>query len=252
MSGHSKWATTKHKKAAADAKRGKLFTKVTKEIAVAAKMGGGNPDGNPRLRSAIAKAKAVSMPADNIQRAIKKGTGELPGVTYEEVVYEGYGPGGVAVLVEVLTDNKNRTVSEIRHIFTRHGGNLSEAGSVNWMFSKKGYFVFSNRDVTEERLFEVALEAGADDVKEVPEDGTFEVVTEPPAFEDVKKAFDEKGIRYQVAELTMLPQSHIALEGKPAEQMLRLMNAIEDSDDVQNVYANFDVPDEVMEAAANS
>lgn len=252
MSGHSKWATTKHKKAAADARRGKLFTKLTKEITVAAKMGGGSPDGNPRLRAAIAKAKAVSMPADNIQRAIKKGTGELPGVSYEEVVYEGYGPGGVAVLVEVLTDNKNRTVSEIRHIFTRHGGNLGEAGSVNWMFHKKGYFVFSSRDVTEERLLEVALEAGAEDVKEVPEDGTFEVVTGPSAFEDVKKTFDERGLKYQVAELTMLPQSYVVLAGKQAEQMVRLMNAIEDSDDVQDVYANFDVPAEVMEAAANS
>ncbi len=251
MSGHSKWATTKHKKGAADAKRGKIFTKITKEITVAAKLGGGSPDGNPRLRTAIAKAKSVSMPADNIQRAIKKGTGELQGVSYEEITYEGYGPGGVAVLVEVLTDNKNRTVSDIRHIFSRHNGNLGEAGSVAWMFSKKGYFVFSKADVTEDRLMEVALEAGADDVRE-QDDGTFEVVTEPSVFEEVKKAFEDKGVKYQVAELSMIPQTYVPLEGKPAEQMIRLMNAIEDSDDVQNVYANFDIPDEVMEAAANS
>ena len=250
MSGHSKWATTKHKKAAADAKRGKIFTKLTREIMVAAKLGGGNPDGNPRLRTAIAKAKSVSMPAENIQRAIKKGIGELPGVSYEEVTYEGYGPGGVAVLVEALTDNRNRTVSEIRHIFSRNNGSLGEAGSVAWMFSKKGYFVFSKDEVTEERLMEVALEAGADDVRE--DNGTFEVLTDPSAFEDVKKAFDEKGLKYQVAELSMIPQSYVQLEGKAAEQMIRLMNAIEDSDDVQNVYANFDIPDEVMEAAANS
>jgi YebC/PmpR family DNA-binding regulatory protein len=251
MSGHSKWATTKHKKGAADAKRGKVFTKITKEITVAAKLGGGSPDGNPRLRTAIAKAKSVSMPADNIQRAIKKGTGELQGVSYEEITYEGYGPGGVAVLVEVLTDNKNRTVSDIRHIFSRHNGNLGEAGSVAWMFSKKGYFVFSKADVTEDRLVDVALEAGADDVRE-QDDGTFEVVTEPSVFEEVKKAFEDKGVKYQVAELSMIPQTYVPLEGKPAEQMIRLMNAIEDSDDVQNVYANFDIPDEVMEAAANS
>ncbi len=252
MSGHSKWATTKHKKAAVDARRGKLFTKLTKEITVAAKLGGGNPDNNPRLRAAIAKAKAVSMPADNIQRAIKKGTGELPGVAYEEVTYEGYGPGGVAVLVEVLTDNKNRTVSDIRHLFSKYGGSLGEAGSVAWMFSKKGYFVFSKAEVDEDRLMEAALEAGAEDVREQPEEGTLEVVTDPAAFDDVKKAFDDRGLKYQVAELTMLPQTYIRLEGKQAEQMIRLMNAIEDSDDVQNVYANFDIPDEVMEAAAAS
>ncbi len=252
MSGHSKWATTKHKKAAADARRGKIFTKLTKEITVAAKMGGGTADGNPRLRAAIAKAKAVSMPADNIQRAIKKGTGELPGVSYEEVTYEGYGPGGVAVLVEVLTDNKNRAVSDIRHIFSKYGGGLGEAGSVAWMFSKKGYFVFNQTDVSEDRLMEVALEAGADDVREQPEDRTFEVVTDPAGFENVKKAFDDKGLRCQVAELTMLPQLHVRLEGKQAEQMVRLMNALEDSDDVQNVYANFDIAPEIMEAAAAS
>jgi YebC/PmpR family DNA-binding regulatory protein len=251
MSGHSKWATTKHKKAAADAKRGKLFTKLTKEITVAAKMGGGSPEGNPRLRTAVAKAKAVSMPAENIQRAIKKGTGELPGVSYEEVTYEGYGPGGVAVLVEVLTDNKNRTVSEVRHLFTRNNGNLGEAGSVGWMFQQRGYFVFPKSDVSEDRLMEVALEAGADDVKSEDTD-QFEVLTAPPAFERVRKAFDEAGLKYQVAELTMIPQTYVRLEGKQAEQMMRLMNALEDSDDVQNVYANFDIPDEVMEAAVHS
>ncbi len=250
MSGHSKWATTKHKKAAADARRGKIFTKITKEITVAAKLGGGSPDGNPRLRTAIAKAKSVSMPADNIQRAIKKGTGELPGVSYEEITYEGYGPGGVAVLVEVLTDNKNRTVSDIRHIFSRYNGNLGEAGSVGWMFQQKGYFGLPKGEVTEDRLMEVALEAGADDVTE--EDEGFVVLTAPPAFESVKKAFDDAGLKYQPAELTMIPQTYVPLEGKQAEQVLRLMNALEDSDDVQNVYANFDVPDEVLEAAANS
>jgi YebC/PmpR family DNA-binding regulatory protein len=251
MSGHSKWATTKHKKAAADAKRGKLFTKLTKEITVAAKMGGGSPEGNPRLRTAVAKAKAVSMPAENIQRAIKKGTGELPGVSYEEVTYEGYGPGGVAVLVEVLTDNKNRTVSEVRHLFTRNSGNLGEAGSVGWMFQQRGYFVFPKAEVSEDRLMEVALEAGADDVKSEDTD-QFEVLTVPSAFEQVRKAFDEAGLKYQVAELTMIPQTYVRLEGKQAEQMMRLMNALEDSDDVQNVYANFDIPDEVMEAAVHS
>jgi YebC/PmpR family DNA-binding regulatory protein len=250
MSGHSKWATTKHKKAAADAKRGKLFTKLTKEITVAAKIGGGNADGNPRLRTAIAKAREASMPAENIQRAVKKGTGELPGVSYEEIWYEGYGPGGVAVLVEVLTDNRNRTVSEVRHIFSRNNGNMSEAGSVNWMFQQRGYFAFSRANATEERLMEVALDAGADDVSE--EGDGYVVLTAPSAFETVRKAFDDRGLKYETAELTMIPQSYVPLDGKAAEQMLRLMNALEDSDDVQNVYANFDIPDEVLEAAANS
>jgi len=246
MSGHSKWATTKHKKAATDAKRGKIFTKITKEITVAAKLGGGDPDGNPRLRTAVAKAKSVSMPAENIKRAIQKGTGELPGVSYEEVTYEGYGPNGVAVIVEVLTDNRNRTVSEIRNIFSKAGGNMGEAGCVSWMFHKKGYIVVARAKADEEKLMSLALDAGAEDMQ--TEDDNFVITTAQSDFEKVKKALEDAGIPLEVAEITMLPQTYVKIEGeKVAGQMMRLMEAIEDNDDVQNVYANFDIPDEVME-----
>lgn len=246
MSGHSKWSSIKHKKGAADAKRGRVFTRLIKEITVAARMGGGDPDGNPRLRTAIQAAKAENMPKDNIERAIKKGTGELEGVSYDEVSYEGYGPGGVALLIECLTDNKNRTVADIKHIFDRHGGSLGEPGCVAWMFEKRGMIVFEKDKVDEEKLLETALEAGAEDVKE--EETEFEVIMAPSDFETVKKAFDDEEMTYSVAEISMVPQNTVKLEGKKAEQMLNLMEAFEDNDDVNNVYANFDIPDEVMEA----
>ncbi|HEX9019987.1 MAG TPA: YebC/PmpR family DNA-binding transcriptional regulator [Nitrospirota bacterium] len=246
MSGHSKWATTKHKKAAIDAKRGKIFTKIGKEIIVAAKLGGGDPNGNPRLRTAIAKAKSVSMPSDNIKRAIQRGTGELAGVSYEEVTFEGYGPGGVAVLVEVMTDNRNRTVSEIRHIFSKGGGNMGEAGCVSWMFHKKGYIVVSRAKADEDKLMTLALDAGAEDMQ--PEDDNFVITTLPNDFEKVKKALEDAGVSPEIAEITMVPQTYVKLEGKEAQQMLNLVEALEDNDDVQNVYANFDIPEEIMAA----
>ena len=239
MSGHSKWATTKHKKAATDAKRGKIFTKIGKEIAVAAKLGGGDPSGNPRLRTAVAKAKSVSMPAENIKRAIQKGTGELPGVSYEEIMYEGYGPGGVAVIVEVMTDNRNRTVSEIRNIFSKSGGNMGEAGCVSWMFHKKGYLVVNRAKSDEDKLMSIALDAGAEDMQ--TEDENFVITTPPNDFEKVKKALEDANVTMDAAEVTMVPQTYVKLEGKEAQQMLRLVETLEDNDDVQNVYANFEV-----------
>jgi YebC/PmpR family DNA-binding regulatory protein len=246
MSGHSKWSTIKRKKGAIDSKRGKIFTKLIKEITLAARLGGGDIEGNARLRSAVLAAKEENMPKDNIDRAIKKGTGELAGgAAYEEVTYEGYGPAGVAVIVEVMTDNKNRTVAEIRHLFSKHGGNLGENGCVAWMFDKKGSIVLDKQMATEDALMEIALEAGADDVRD---QGTeWEVVTEPMAFETVKKAIEQKGWKYLEARVGMIPQNTIRLEAGRAEQMLRLMEKIEDNDDVQNVYANFDISDEVME-----
>ena len=250
MSGHSKWATTKHKKAAADAKRGKIFTKVTKELTVAAKLGGGDPSGNARLRTAIEKAKEVNMPADNVKRAIQKGTGELPGVSYDEITYEGYGPGGVALLIECPTDNKNRTVSEVRHILSKNNGSMGESGCVSWMFSQKGYIVIDKKAISEDDLMGIALDAGAEDVVSDPEEPNFEVLTAPNDFEAVKAAIVAKGVKPEAAEITMMPQTYVKLEGKEAEQMVRLMDALEDNDDVQNVYANFDIPDEVMEAAS--
>ena len=246
MSGHSKWASIKHKKGAIDAKRGKIFTKLIKELTVAARIGGGDPSGNPRLRAAILAAKAENMPKDNIERAIKKGTGELEGVNYEEVSYEAYGPGGVAVLISCLTDNKNRTVADLKHIFDRHGGNLGEPGSVAWVFVKKGLMVFDQEKAEEEKLMEIALDAGAEDVRQ--SGSQFEVVTDPSDFESVKKAFEDAKIPYTLSEITMIPQNTIRLEGKKAEQMLNLMEALEDNDDINNVYANFDIPDEVIEA----
>ncbi len=244
MSGHNKWSTIKHKKGAADAKRGKVFTKLIKEISVAAKLGGGDPAANPRLRTAIDKAKAENMPKDNIERAIKKGTGGMEGVTYEEIVYEGYGPGGVAVLVEVLTDNRNRTVSEVRSIFTKANGNMGETGCVSWMFDKKGLIIY-DRSVDFDQLFEAALEAGAEDVSEDVEQ--IEVTTDPSSFIEVRDALAAKGFTSQSAEVTMIPQTMVPLEGKQAESMLRLMDRLEDNDDVQNVYANFDISADEME-----
>ena len=247
MSGHSKWATIKHKKGAADAKRGKVFTKLIKELMVAARMGGGNPEGNPRLRAALLAAKAENMPKDNIDRAIKKGTGELEGVNYEEFAYEGYGPAGVAVLVDIMTDNRNRAASEVRHIFSRNSGNLGEAGCVAWMFNKKGSIVFDKKAIPEEELIELALEAGAEDVKD--QEDQFEVITSPEDFLNVKAAFDDRELKYELAEITMSPQTTVRIEDpKTAQQLLRLMDALEDSDDVQNVYANFDIPDQIIES----
>jgi YebC/PmpR family DNA-binding regulatory protein len=246
MSGHSKWANIKHKKGAADAKRGKVFTKLIKEITVAARMGGGDVNANPRLRSAVLAAKAENMPKDNMERAIKKGTGELEGVNYEESTYEGYGPAGAAVLVESLTDNKNRAVADIRHIFNKHGGNLGENGCVAWMFEKKGYLVVEKSAVDEDTLMEAALEAGAEDVRE---DGdNFEVITAPEDFEAVKEAIDAARIASLTAEVTMLPQNMAELAGKDAEKMIKLMDALDDCDDVQKVYTNADIPDDVVEA----
>lgn len=244
MSGHSKWHSIKHKKARVDAKRGNVFTKLIKEITVAARIGGGNPDMNPRLRTAIAKAKGENMPQDNINRAIKKGTGELPGVSYEEYIYEGYGPAGVAVLVEVLTDNKNRTVSEIRYIFSKHNGNLGEAGCVGWMFEKKGIILIDKSQINEDQLMEIVLDAGADDIN--AEGSEYEITTLPEKFEEVKSALEAKNVPVSMGEVSMVPQSTIKLEGKQAQQMLALMEKLEEHDDVQNVYANFDIPDEVL------
>lgn len=245
MSGHSKWSSIKHKKGAADAKRGKIFTKLIKEITVAARMGGsGDVDANPRLRTAVQAAKAENMPKNNIERAIKKGTGDLEGVNYEEILYEGYGPGGAAVLVESLTDNKNRAVADIRYIFNKNGGNLGENGCVAWMFSKKGYIVSEKAAADEEQIMEIAIDAGAEDVRE--DNGNFEIITEPEDFEAVKTALDNGSIPYLVGEVTMLPQTTANLEGKEAEQMYRLMEALEDCEDVQKVYTNADIPEDVI------
>jgi YebC/PmpR family DNA-binding regulatory protein len=245
MSGHSKWSTIKRKKGAADAKRGKAFTKIIKEIMVAARFGGGDMNANPRLRTAVLAAKAENMPKDNIERAIKKGAGELEGVNYEELIYEGYGPGGVAMMLEVLTDNKNRTVADVRHVFSKHNGSLGEGGCVSWMFEKKGLILVDKSGVDEDRLIEVALDAGALDVKDTGKE--FEVTADSANFEGVKKAIEEAGFKYNYGEVTMVPQSTVRLSGREAEQMLKLMEGLEDSDDVQKVYANFDIADEEME-----
>jgi YebC/PmpR family DNA-binding regulatory protein len=236
MSGHSKWSTIKHKKGAADAKRGRLFTKLIKEITMAARLGGGAPESNPRLRKAIDDAKAVNMPADNIKRGIQRGTGELPGVSYEEVTFEGYGPGGVAVLVEAMTDNQNRTLPEIRTIFSKNGGNLGQSGSVRFLFQKKGYLAIEKDKASEDDVMEAAIEAGADDVKTT--DQYHEVVTEPEAFNSVKTRLEEKKIPIAVSELSMIPTTEVELDQRKADQMMRLMEALEDHDDVQHVWAN--------------
>jgi YebC/PmpR family DNA-binding regulatory protein len=249
MSGHNKWSTIKHKKGAADAKRGKMFSKLIKEITIAARMGGGDVDGNPRLRTAVNTARTANMPKDNIDRAIKRGTGELEGVTYEEIIYEGYGPGGVAVLVEALTDNRNRTVAEVRHIFDKYNGNLGESGCVAWMFDKKGVIVVTAEGLTEDEVMELALEAGAQDVSS---DGqAFEITTEPADFETVRKAVEDKQWKVELAETSMIPQTTVKLEGKKAEQMLKMMDALDDNDDMQKVFANFDISeDEMMRLSA--
>jgi len=249
MSGHSKWATIKHKKAAVDARRGKVFTKLIRELTSAARMGGGDVDMNPRLRTAVAAAKTSNMPADTIQRAIKKGTGELPGEVYEEIIYEGYGAGGVAILVDVLTDNKNRTVAEIRHLFAKHGGNLGETGCVTWMFARKGFIALNANQIDEDTLLEIVLEAGGDDIK--TEADVYEIVTAPETFEDVRGVLEQKGLTLDVAEVTMLPQNTVLVEGKQAEQVLRLMEALDDQDDVRKAHANFDISEEVMAALAS-
>lgn len=245
MSGHSKWASIKHKKGALDAKRGKLFSRLAKEITVSAKIGGGDVDMNPRLRVSVNKAKAVNMPADNIDRAIKKGTGELPGVTYEEVSYEGYGPKGVAVIVEVLTDNKNRTAAEIRNMFAKKGGNMAGSGSVNWMFAKKGLIFVKASDADEDKVMTVALEAGAEDMQ--VDSDIYEIVTSVLDHEKVKDAIVAAGITVDSSEITMIPSSVVKLEGQEAKGVLNLVEALEDHDDVQNVYANFDIPDDILE-----
>ncbi len=246
MSGHSKWSTIKRKKGAIDAKRGRIFTRLIKEITIAARIGGGDVNGNPRLRTAVLAAKAENMPKDNIDRAIKKGTGELEGFTIEEYTYEGYGPGGVAIMVEVMTDNKNRATAELRHAFTKHNGNMGESGCVAWMFQKKGVIQYDRGAVDEEKLMELALDAGADDVRD--EGTVLEVTTDPKDFFKVKEKLDASGLPLcSMAEVSMVPQNTIKVVGKEAEQVLRLMEALEDLDDTQKVYANFDIPEEEME-----
>jgi YebC/PmpR family DNA-binding regulatory protein len=246
MSGHSKWSTIKRKKGAIDAKRGKIFTKIIKEITLAARLGGGDIDGNARLRQAVMAAKEENMPKDNIERAIKKGIGGGEGAAaYEEVTYEGYGPGGAAVIVDVMTDNKNRTVAEIRHIFSKHGGNLGENGCVSWIFAKKGSIVIDKKAIGEDELMELVLEAGAEDVK--TEGSEYEVITEPAAFEAVKKSIDDKGIKHLSASISKIPSNTVKLDAGKAESMLKMMEKLEDNDDVQNVYSNFDIDEDVME-----
>jgi len=243
MAGHSKWANIKHRKGAQDAKRGKIFTKVIKELTVAARIGGGDPDTNPRLRTAIDKAKQANMPKDNVDRAIKKGSGDLDGVSYEEGLFEGYGPGGVALIVEFLTDNRTRTVADVRHCFSKYGGNLGVSGSVAFLFDRKGLISFS-ADNDFDQIFEIALEAGAEDVKD--EGDFYEVITEPEDFIQVREAMAAAELEWETAETTMIPQNQVMLESKPAETMLKLMDALEDNDDVQNVYANFDISEDEL------
>lgn len=250
MSGHSKWKTNKSRKMAADAKKGAAYTKIIKEITVAAREGGGNPDTNPRLRTAIARAREVNMPSDNVKTALKRGTGELPGVVYETVVYEAYGPQGVAILIEALTDNKNRTTAELRNIMSKKGGNLAGSGSVNWIFTKKGYVLIEKSQIDEEELMSIVLEAGAEDFK--ADDKNYEITTAVGDFEKVKQAIQDKGMKWQNAELTMVPSSAVKVAGGEAKQVLSLIEALEDHDDVQQVYANFDIPDEILEQVDNA
>lgn len=244
MSGHSKWASIKHKKGAADAKRGKLFTKFIREITVAARQGGGKVEANPRLRLAIQRAKDSNMPQDNVERAIKKGTGELEGVSYEEVTYEGYGPGGVAIMVEVLTDNKNRASGEIRNIFSKKGGNMAGQGSVNWMFEKKGYIVINKESIEEDKLMSIVLEAGAEDLK--TEESTYAITTQPTDYENVKKALEDNKVKIEASEITNVPKNTVKVADNSAKKVLNLVSELEDHDDVQNVCANFDIPDEIL------
>ncbi len=247
MSGHSKWHTIKHKKGAADAKRGKVFTRIIKELTVAARAGGGDPDMNPRLRTIVADAKAANMPQDNIKRAIQRGTGELPGVNYEEITYEAYGPGGAAVIVETLTDNKNRTVGEIRHVLGKHGGNLAAENSVAWMFDKKGYIVVEKTKADEDTLMAAAIDAGADDLRDDGE--AWEIVSAPDAFQKVLEAVKKLGIEPGAAEIAFLPQNYVKLEGKPAQQMIKLMEALEDHEDSKKVWSNADIEEKEIEAS---
>ena len=248
MSGHSKWHNIRIKKARVDAQRGRIFTKIAREIIIAARHGGGDPETNARLRDAIQGARSASMPQDNITRAIQRGTGDIEGVHYEEAVYEGYGPGGVAIMVQALTDNRNRTVSELRSIFSRHGGNLGESGCVAWMFNPKGVVIVPRDQIEEDRLLEIVLDAGAEDLK--ADAHSYEVTTRPEDFEQVKAALVEQQIAMESAEVTLVPQSTVTVTGKDSDQTLKLMEALEDHDDVQNVYANFDIPERVMEQAA--
>jgi YebC/PmpR family DNA-binding regulatory protein len=247
MSGHSKWHSIKHKKGAADAKRGKIFTRIIKELTVAARAGGGDPDSNPRLRTIIAEAKQNNMPAENIKRAIRRGTGEEPGVSYEEAQYEGYGPGGAALIIDTLTDNKNRTVGELRHLLEKHGGNLAAANAVAWMFSKRGYIVVEKAKADEEQLMNAVLEAGADDFQD--DEDNWEVLTAPDAFHAVHEAVKALGIEPATASVSMIPQNYVKLEGKTAQQMVKLMEVLEDHDDVQHVYSNFDIEEKEIEAS---
>ena len=248
MSGHSKWHTIKHKKGAADAKRGRVFTRIIKELTVAARAGGGDPDTNPRLRTIVAEAKQVNMPAENIKRAIRRGTGEEPGVQYEEITYEGYGPGGVALIIEAMTDNKNRTVGEIRHLLTKYGGDLGQSNSVSWMFEKKGYIVIEKAKASEDALLNAALDAGADDLRD--DDENWEVVSAPDAFPAVKDAVEKLGIETVSAQVAMLPKNFVSLEGRAAQSMLKLLDLIEDHDDVQHVWSNMDIDEKELEAFA--
>ena len=247
MSGHSKWASIKHKKGAADAKRGKLFTRIIKELTVAARDAGGDPDTNPRLRTVIADSKAANMPADNIKRAIRRGTGEEPGVSYEEVTYEAYGPGGAALLIECMTDNTNRAVGEIRHLLSKHNGNLGTTNSVAWMFEKHGYIVVEKSGVDEETLMTAAIEAGADDFKD--EGDSWEIISTPELFEGIRVAVTATGVQPMSAQIAMLPQNLVKLEGKQAQQMIKLMDVLEDQDDVQNLWSNFDIDAKEIEAS---
>lgn len=247
MSGHSKWHSIKHKKGAADAKRGKLFTRIIKELTVAARAGGGDPDSNPRLRTVIADAKAANMPADNIKRAIRRGTGEEPGVSYEEVTYEGYGPGGIALFIEVLTDNKNRAVGEIRHALTKHGGNLGSSNSVAWMFDKRGYILVEQGEAEEEALMTAAIDAGADDFRDDAEN--WEIISAPEVFDVVAEAVRGIGVEPTSAQVAMLPQNLVEVEGKQAQQLMKLLGALEDLDDVQNVWSNADISEKEIEAS---
>jgi len=249
MSGHSKWHSIKHKKGAIDAKRGRMFTKLIKEITIAARIGGGDQEGNPRLRKAVLDAKGVNMPADNIKRAIQKGTGELEGGQLEEIMYEGYAPGGVAMLVEVVTDNRNRTVSEIRHVFSKNGGNMGESGSVSWMFHKKGYIAIEKSKADEETLMTLAIDAGADDFQS--DESMFEIYTSLEMFEPVLNALKAKNIETATAEISMIPQNYIKVEGKTAQQVVKLMEALDEHDDVQHVYANFDIEESELAEAVS-
>ena len=247
MSGHSKWHSIKHKKGAADAKRGKIFTRLIKELTIAARGGGGDPDMNPRLRTIIAEAKQCNMPADNIERAIRRGTGEEPGVSYEEAQYEGYGPGGAAVIIDVLTDNKNRTVGELRHMLEKHGGNLAASNAVAWMFHKKGYIVIEKSKADEDKLMGVVIDAGADDLQD--DEDNWEVLSSPEAFPAVNEAVKKLGVEPATAQVSMIPQNYVKLEGRPAQQMVRLMEALEEHDDVQHVWSNFDISEKEIEAS---